>query len=58
VETKNLKIYLFESLRTSFSISNQTMTFVDRERGKANVVGSRDGEARGMLATIIAFLTH
>ena len=28
------------------------------DRGKANVIGSRDGETSGKFATIIAFLTH
>jgi len=31
---------------------------VDRDRKKANVVSSRDGETRGMLATVIVILMH
>jgi len=30
----------------------------NHDRGKVNVVGSRDGETRGMLATIVPVLTH
>jgi len=33
-------------------------SIVDRDRGKANVVGSRDGETRGVLVTIIAVVAH
>ena len=35
-----------------------TENIVNHDRGKVNVVGSRDGETRGMLATIVPVLTH
>jgi len=36
----------------------RSSSIVDRDRGNVHVVGSRDGETRGVLATIILVLTH
>jgi len=55
LETKGGRLKKFTFLETW---GPRSSSIVDRDRRKANVVGSRDGETRGMLATIIARLTH
>jgi len=55
LEAKGGRLKQFTLLKTW---GPRSSSIIDRDRGKANVEGSRDGETRGMLATIIAFLTH
>ena len=55
LETKGGRLKKFTLLK---SWGPRSSSIIDRDRGKANIVGSRDGETSGMCATIIAFLTH